>query len=283
MPLDIKAEIARVRKFYEEDERQKGFNLLLLGEMGTGKTFILRTARLPVWIDSFDPGGTKCLRKWIDKGWIVADTQYEGEDPFEPTVYKLWRSNFKKRYSAGFFDELGTYCIDSSTMYSAAVMNWQLSGGDDIDITKGSKLDRAGLAPRFTKDYTPQKIEMQNYISKCLNVPCDFILTGHLQMKEKKIGERKDGEVIMDIKFRYMATGQAAVFIPLKFDEVYVALSEEASGGPKRKLLLDSTGEYLARSRLKADGLLDTYEEPDIKKILRKVGMDRRDKPLFKI
>lgn len=279
MPLDIKAEINRVRKYYEEDERQKGFNLLLLGEMGTGKTFILRTCRKPVWIDSFDPGGTKGLRKWIEKGEIIVDTQYENEDPFNPTAYRLWRSNFKKRYSAGFFNEIGTYCIDSSTTFAAAVMNWQLSGGDESNAK-----DRSGMAPRFTHDYTPQKIEMQNYISKSLNVPCDFILTGHLQMKEKKIGERKDGEAIMDIKFRYMAVGQAAVFIPLKFDEVYIALADEGPGNViRRRLLLDATGEYLARSRLKADGLLETFEKPDIKAILRKVGMDTVDKPLFKV
>jgi hypothetical protein len=275
MPIDIKTEIARVRKFYEEDERQKGFNLLLLGEMGTGKTFLLRTCRKPIWIDSFDPGGTKCLRKWIEKGEIIADTQYENEDPFNPTAYKLWRSNFKKRYAANFFDGLGTYVIDSSTTFAAAIMNWQLSGGDETNST-----DRSGTAPKWSKDYTPQKIELQNYISKALNVPCDFILTGHLQMKERKIGERKDGEAIMDIKFRYMAVGQASVFIPLKFDEVWVALADESSRGVKRRLLLDSTGEYLARSRLKSDGMLNTYEDPDIKGILKKVGINAKDKEL---
>jgi hypothetical protein len=275
MPIDIKTEIARVRKFYEEDERQKGFNLLLLGEMGTGKTFLLRTCRKPIWIDSFDPGGTKCLRKWIEKGEIIADTQYENEDPFNPTAYKLWRSNFKKRYAANFFDGLGTYVIDSSTTFAAAIMNWQLSGGDETNST-----DRSGTAPKWSKDYTPQKIELQNYISKALNVPCDFILTGHLQMKERKIGERKDGEAIMDIKFRYMAVGQASVFIPLKFDEVWVALADESSRGVRRRLLLDSTGEYLARSRLKSDGMLNTYEDPDIKGILKKVGINAKDKEL---
>ena len=278
MPLNIQAEIAKVRKYYQSDERQQGFNLLLLSEVGAGKSFLLRTARKPVWIDSFDPGGTKGLRKWIEKGEIIADTQYETEDPFAPIAYKTWRSNFKKRYSSDLFSQIGTYCIDSSTTFSSAIMGLMMAEPE----WKG-KLgpSRAGEIPMHRRDYNPTKIEMQNYLRKCLNLPCDFILTGHLNRLEKKVGLRKDGEPIMETKWRYMTIGQAAVFIPLLFDEIYVMLPRETSSGVSRKLLLDSTGEYLARSRLKADGLLNTYEEPDIKAILKKVGISCKDKPLF--
>lgn len=271
MTLNIQAEIARVKKFYETDERQQGFNLLLLSEVGAGKSFLLRTARKPVWIDSFDPGGTKGLKKWIESGEIIADTQYETEDPFNPKVYKLWRSNFKKRYASGLFDQLGTYCIDSSTTFSSALMGCNMG-----------EAGRAGETPMHRRDYNSTKIEMQNYFRKCLNFSCDFILTGHLKAVEKKIGVRKDGDPIVETKWRFMTIGQASVFIPLLFDEIYIMLTKEGPGRTvRRELLLDSTGEYLARSRLKADGVLDTYEEPDLKAILRKAKYDYRDKPLF--
>ena len=48
---------------------------------------------------------------------------------------------------------------------------------------------------------------------------------------------------------------------------------------PKREMLIDSLGEYIARSRLKAKGLLDAVEKPDIRALLKKVGLDWQDKP----
>ena len=48
---------------------------------------------------------------------------------------------------------------------------------------------------------------------------------------------------------------------------------------PKRKMLIDSLGTYIARSSLKGNGKLDAVEEPDIKKLLKKAGLDWRDKP----
>jgi hypothetical protein len=281
MPLDIQTEIARVRKYYENDERQKGFNLLLLSEYGAGKTPLLKTARRPVWIDSFDPGGTLGLRKEIKRGEIIADVQYEEDDPFAPSAYKLWRSNFKKRYSSGFFDQIGTYCIDSATTFSAAILAYKM---DEPEWKGKATPSRAGEVPMHRRDYNPAKVEMQNYLRKILNLPCDFILTGHLRPIEKKVGVRaSDGEPIMDVKYRFLAIGQAAQFIPLLFTEAWVVISSEGPSGTKRKLLLDSAGEYLARSRLKADGVLEAKEDPDLRAILKKAGFDYKDKPLFKI
>ena len=276
MPLDIKAEISRVRKYYESDERQEGFNLLLLGEYGSGKTPILLTARKPIWIDSFDPKGTVGLKKWIKSGEVIVDTEYEQDDPYiteeDEMAFFRWKNNFKKRYSSDFFSKIGTYCIDSSTTFSAAAMSYKMT-----------EAGRAGYTPARNKDYNPAKIEIQNYLRKCLNIPCDFILTGHLKPIEKTIGFRKeDGSPIKEVRYRYNAIGQAAVFIPLLFSEIYMVISKESSSGTKKTLLTDAAGEYIARSKLSSGGLLSATEEPDIKKILRKVGMDARDKPLFK-
>ena len=80
MAYDAAAELARVRKFYAGDPLQKRFSALVTGETNAGKTFLLRTARRPVHIDSFDPGGTKGLRDLIASGDVVADTRYEDDD-----------------------------------------------------------------------------------------------------------------------------------------------------------------------------------------------------------
>jgi len=272
MPLDIKVEIAKVKKFYEEDEKQIGFNLLLLGKYGSGKTPILLTARKPIWIDSFDPKGTVGLRKWIEKGEVVADVEYEDDDPYSPTAFAAWEKNFKKRYKSNFFDSIGTYCIDSSTTFTSSAMAFKMG-----------EADRAGFTPNRNKDYNPAKIVMQNYIRKCLNLPCDFILTGHLKTIDRLLSiDKSTGIERRDIRYRYDAIGQAANFIPLMFSEIYVVRPKETSSGVKPELLTSATGEYIARSKLGSDGLLSSVEKPDIKGILKKVGLPTRDKPLLK-
>ena len=80
-----------------------------------------------------------------------------------------------------------------------------------------------------------------------------------------------------------MTTGKATVTIPLQFDELYVIEGEDSSTGVKRKLITESQGKYYARSRLKGDGVLSHVEEPDIKKLLKKVGLDWDDKPRLEV
>jgi len=269
MPYNAQSELAKVTKYYKGDPLQKRFSLLLTGETNAGKTYILRTARKPIHIDSFDPGGTKCLRDMIDKGDVVADTQWEADDPFNPATFANWMRAIDIRFEIGYFKQFGTYCIDSATTFGDAIMNYQLNSKD-----------RAGEPPQHRRDYMPQKVHMQNYIKKLMRLPCDFILTGHLREIRKLISvDKSTGVAREEIKYRFYTTGQAVVTIPLLFDELYVIQGKEGSGGPKRELLVDSLGTYIARSRLKAKGFLNTVEPPDIKNILKKSGFSYEDKP----
>ncbi len=87
MAYDKQDELKKVKEYYEGDHLQKRFSALITGETNTGKTFLLRTARKPIHIDSFDPGGTKCLEAYIRKGDIVVDTRFENEDPEDPSAF----------------------------------------------------------------------------------------------------------------------------------------------------------------------------------------------------
>lgn len=255
--LNVKPELEKLRTMYAQDTKQESFNLLLLGESGTGKTTLAGTCRAPVVIDSFDPGGTKGLTNEIKSGRVFVDTRWESEDPKNPTAFLAWEKEFERRLREKFFDGIGTYVLDSATTWSAAIMN--------------SILKKAGIpgqAPRFTHDYGPQKIIIRNKLQKMLNLPCDFILTGHL--------EAQKDEVTGKVKMRFLTTGKGVVTIPLLFDEIYVTTTKETSKGVKYQLLTARTGTYLAATRI-GRGIFETYEDPNIKLLLKKANRRYED------
>lgn len=261
--LKVQTEVQELQRMYKEDPRSESFNALILGESGSGKSFLLRTARKPVHMDVFDPGGTTNLVDLIRKGEIVADTRWEKEDPKNPSVFREWEIEMKRRIQEGYFDFFGTYAIDSSTSWSDAIMN---------QILKVAGV--AGEPPRWAHDYIPQKIKIQNWIKVLLQIPCDFILTGHLEGTKDEVSGR--------MSYRYMTTGKGTVTIPLLFDEIYVLDPQGTSKGVEYRLLTQATGTHIARSRLARQGLLSQYEEPNIKNILTKCGFKAEDKPIFK-
>ena len=261
--LEIRTEIEALQKLYSNDPRQDSFNALVLGESGSGKSFLLRTCRKPVHVDSFDPGGTKGLREYIDKGEVIVDARYEGEDPRKPFAFELWMKEMEKREKMHYFDHIGTYCLDSSTTWAESIMNYILK-----------KAHLSGEAPRWAHDYIPQKIQIRNWLRELLDLPCDFILTGHL--------EGNKDEVNGSMSYRYMTTGKGVTTIPLLFDEIYVLDPKDSSKGVDYRILTQSTGKYVARSRLAKEGKLDKYEACNIKALLKKAGLKSEDKPLFK-
>ena len=255
--LDIKTELEQLTTMYQNDTTQQGFNLLLLGESGTGKTSIATTCRAPVVIDSFDPGGTKGLKAEIASGKIFVDTRWEKEDPKNPSVILEWEKVFNERLKSGFFDNIGTYILDSSTTWADAIMNQILK-----------KAGIPGQAPRFTHDYGPQKIIIRNHLQKMLNLSCDFILTGHLEAQKDEVNGK--------VKWRYLTTGKGVVTIPLLFDELWVTTTKESSKGVTYQLLTARTSTYLAATRI-GRGKFETYEEPNIKALLKKAGNRHED------
>lgn len=272
--LDARISAEKLRDLYINDTRQNSFRALILGESGTGKSEILRTARLPLHIDSFDPGGTIHLRDLVRDGWASIDTQYEMEDREAPSMYREWVRNFETRRRARYFEHIGTYCLDSTTMWNDAIMNHVLSTAKD---KSGKIVSRAGTAPLFTHDYVPHKVQIQNSMKKILSLPCDVVVTGHIEPDIKK--QLVGGEIIevMD-GYRYLTTGQGVIIIPLMFDEVWITTREESSGGIKYQLITNKYKMYEGKTRI-GSKKFSTLEEPHIKKLLKKAGWPTDDKP----
>ena len=109
MAYDYRDELKRVKADYAGDPVQKRFSALICGNIGSGKTYLLKTARRPIHIDSFDPGGTKCLREDIEKGDVIADTQWETDDPYSPDKFAKWMRAVDLRLQTGYFSHFGTY------------------------------------------------------------------------------------------------------------------------------------------------------------------------------
>lgn len=263
--LDARIEAEKLRTKYTNDPRQQSFRVLLTGEGGTGKTHLLRTARRPVHVDSFDPGGTLVLRDLIAKGDIVADIDYESEDRTNPTMFREWCRTFEHRVRTKYFESFATYALDSSTFWADAIISWIQS-----------KDKRAGEAPNFYKDYNPQKVQIQNWMHRILALPCDVIVTGHLEGEydDKVVGE----DVRRDLqRYRYMTTGKGAIIIPLMFDEQWTTVVKQSPAGVEYQVLTSHWGYYRGRTRI-GRGVFKQFEQPDIKALLKKVGWPTADK-----
>lgn len=252
--LDINAEFAKLKSMYAESTTSDKINVLLLGESGSGKTFLMRTAPGPVHIDSFDFGGSKGLREQIDNGHVLVDNRWEDEDPWSPKQFALWEKETERRIKLGYFNHIKTYMLDSATTWSAAIMN---------EILKRAGIP--GQVPRYTHDFGPQKQAVSNWIKRLLGLPCHVIITGHLKVDRDEI----TGQVTR----RFMTVGQNSVTVPLLFDEIWIADPKETSKGTQYRILTRSTGKDMARSRLSANGKLEQYEEPDFTNMLKKGGL----------
>lgn len=268
--INIKAEADAIRQRYASDPRNSSYNALIYGPTGSGKTSVLRTCRLPLHLDSFDPGGSKVLRgkallngkqyeDEMSKGNIIVDSSFENEDSSRPHAFADWDAAYHKRKQMGYFDHIGTYALDSATTWAQDVM---------YQVIK--KAGRVGSPPQ-QNDWLPQMNILESAIRDMLSLPCDVILVGH----DDSDKDEATGKMFISL----MITGKLKRRIPLLFDEVYYAGTKETSKGAEYYLLTKRTGLYDARSRLSNNGQLEMYETPDIKAILRKAGMSAEDKP----
>ena len=257
-----KAEFDSIRKMYANSVTKDSFNAIVYGYMGTGKTTLLGTARKPVLLDCFDPGGEKVLVDQIKTGEIMVRNSYQIEDSRKPTAYRAWEKEFDRlRNTPGFFEQIGTYAIDSVTTWSEALMN---------SILKAN--GRAGGTPQM-QDYLVQINTIRDAIKLITALPCDVILTGHVDTEKDEVTGRLTTGV--------MITGKLKEKLPLLMDEVYMTVSKETSKGVEYSLLTRNTGLYKARTRLGRNGIFETYENPDIKALLERAGIDSSDRPLL--
>lgn len=258
--IDLSDYIRDVRGMYKEDLAQGTFNALVLGEMGSGKTHSLLTARQPILLHSFDPGGSKLrpMKQAQKEGWLVADTRYESDNPSNPHAFSLWEKEFEKLFNSNAFEHFGTYCIDSFTTWVNAIKHQILKNQGRKD----------GIMAQH--DWQVLKNTVEDSINVMTGLPCDVILTGHLTTEKDDVTGR--------IKAILQSIPSLQTSLPILFDEIYVIESNETSKGIERKFITANTGKYQARTRV-GSGVFELREDPNYKKLLKKAGMTVEDKP----
>lgn len=254
--LELKSEMEKLRANLSTASK---FNALVYGAFGTGKTRLLKTARLPVLIDSFDPGGTITLKEEIEQGIILADTRWERDNPKNPTAAREWEKEYERRKKDGIFEQLGTYCIDSITTFNDSFINHFLKAAGRP----------AGFL--FQQDYNQVMASISAALKDILALPCDVILIAHDDVDKDEATGR------MFVGPNFIGKSSRGKY-PVWFDEIYCAIAKDSPKGTEYSLLTQSTGMYRARTRLGREGRFDTYEKPDIKALLRKAGLSDADK-----
>jgi hypothetical protein len=273
--LDVAAEFNKIRGLYSDHGKVKK-NFLIIGDHGSGKTYGLRYAPAPVFIHSFDPGGTSCIpESEITSGRVLPVTVSESEDASAPKAFRAWETEFLRLKDTNFFDNIGTYSIDSHTLWARAMMNEILKGRSRKIPRKADFGRDPDIVPEMG-DYNVHQKTIHHYLSMITSLPCNVVICAHLNVETNDDGKPLLGMVMMDGR-------KFAQAMPSLFDEVYFADSKPAGPGKRSYFYrLVKQGIRPARSRLRQDGaVLGETEPQNIKEILKKAGYPYEDKPLF--
>jgi hypothetical protein len=246
---------------------------LLLGIKGYGKTTVVATARKPIWICSFDPGGTLTIRDEMKAGGIFADTRYEKENLRSPTAFNMWEKDFVEMEKNGFFNQLGTYVIDGGYLWMESLLAKQrLSFHGPIvnDVLTSDQLKGKDLRNLFGYFLEANL----HWTRRLLNIPCNVIFTCHID----KYTDPLTGETETSL----LCPGQKSVErVPIPFPEVWVLRKERDTG--KRYLLTGEEGSWRGSTRIGNKGKLALHEPADVCAILKKCGYPtdprRNDEP----
>ena len=258
--LKVQARVKKIREMYAESASQYQ-NFLIYGDYGTGKTTLLTTCPKPIFIDSFDSGGTKtrALQPLIESGDLIVENKWEKDSWKDPWAFQEWEREMAEREREGFFEAIGTYCLDSITSWTDSMMFRVLMIGGD---SRGS---RKGKKPEL-QDYGMVQITALDWLGVMMGYNCHTVVTGHIGIDKDEVSGRMETGLLL--------ANRLAGKVPLVFDEKYITKMERED----HRLQTKNDGVWKAETRMGGDQF-DMLETPDIKALLRKAGKDDSDKP----
>lgn len=248
--LDVKAEINKIRQMYEDGATTKYVNWLVIGNMGTGKTYSLQTLPRPLLVHSFDPGGSKVLRDGVKDGSIIVE-QFEEDSAAKPQAFKRWESRLLQHLASGFFNHFASYAIDSATTLQECLLHQVIN-----QMGGGKNPHRPEL-----QHYQVMISTMKDIVKTVTTLDLHTVLIGHVDMDKDEV----TGRMVANIA----ATGKLRRGLPILYDEVYIAEVLNKPKGPEYSWITQPRGNYHARSRL---ANIDASEEQNFKRLMEKSG-----------
>jgi len=256
--------LLKMQKSFQEifAERQEYLSAIVYGPSGSGKTYSLKTCVHPTLIHSFDRGGCQSLFKEVKEGKILVDSSFENENPKAPSAWSKWEKAFDKLTSENIFNELGTYVIDSFTLWSDAAM-YEVLAREKQSIAEGNiRMRDWGLQMNLL--YT----SLKKILSK---TNCNVIILAHSTTEKDEITGKIDRTID--------ATGKLRNKLPILFDECYTSYVKSSS--KEVKFLWNTLPHDLygyAKTRIGKGGIGIAQ---DYKKLLKDAGKSFEDKKLI--
>lgn len=266
--LEIKTAISDIDKMYSINDMSH-FSMLVSGYPKTGKTSLILTCPRPILIYSFDPKGTLVLRDAIKEGWCKVLT-YWGEHSQEPSEYMRFEEDFERHLEQGFFNYFGTVCIDSFTFFMEALTNQTSEAMGSIKMGEKGTVQKRILNLPHMGDYRVIYNTVRDVIKLASNEDCNFLLTSHLETYEDELTKEVSTDILTFNKLKGI--------VPAMFTENYIMMIKKGPNGPEHWLQTKTYGRFKAGSQLGMGDRFDLYEEPDIKKLMIKAGLDPKDK-----
>lgn len=260
----VREQANKIISDYQTYSSYQTFSVLIMGIYGVGKTRLIATMPKPVLIDSFDPKGTVVIERLYPeelKSGKIMIRRYWNEDYEKPSEYRRWEDQWEADIESGFLDNLGTYAIDSMTTWIESLANYF-----SVELKRDRKVQKLAI-----NDYLWLYDVVKKVVKQSSSRLCNFAVTGHLVEEQDLITGR--------IEARLKTFKQLQTDIPLLFSEKYVLKKSMKGNDIVYELLTTSAGRYEASTQLGAGGTLKNVEEPDLCKIMAKIGMKVEDKP----
>jgi len=255
-------ELQRTKEQYESSKFSKNVTVLLTGEMGEGKTHFARTCPGPVFMHTLDSRGEQTVKygkNSIEDGHIFCDNQFQ----FGANKYQRWTKEMDRLSSSSFFNDIGTYMLDSFTVLNEC------------------------LFQAVDRNWLEWSSNLKSLIDDLTRLPCHVVLTGHLELVKDELSGAT--------QYYIYTPGKAKFWMGIYFSEVYVLTSkvkapikskddEETTengtivDGMLYQVVTRNYNRYKARTRIGANGLFSAKEKPDFKYLLKKSGFPYEDK-----
>ena len=150
------------------------------------------------------------LQPLIEEGNCIVDTSFEQafEDDWKnPKVFNNWIDTLDELRDINFFDNIGTFVVDTASALADNCMNECISAGG-----------RTGQRPVWN-DYFELAARMSQALGAICSLPCNTIVTGHVY---KSLDEHRG-----TVQRMFLAPGKASIKIPAIFDEKYASIRQD--------------------------------------------------------